>query len=56
MGGGGMTRLRPVAKIESYAVIIRCIWERGATQRDALAELNRRRLWLSQEQKNAAGL
>lgn len=51
-----MTKLRDVTKIESYAVIIRCIWERGQNQKDALAELDRRRLWLSPEQKIAAGL
>lgn len=37
-------------------VIIRCIWTRGADQKAALAELDRRRLWLSPDQKIAAGL
>jgi len=48
--------LTPVREIPSYAVIIRAIHERGDTQREALAELDRRRLWLSPEQKIQAGL
>ncbi len=51
-----MTILTPVREIPSYAVIIRCIHCRGQTQRDALEELDRRRLWLSEEQKIQAGL
>ena len=50
------TRLFPVALIPNYAVIIRCIHERGATQQEALAELNERGLWLNDEQKRQAGL
>lgn len=50
------TLLTPVADIPAYAVIIRCIWERGPVQEAALAELNRRGLWLSAEQRAAAGL
>ena len=42
-------------KLPHYAVIIRCIHERGESQRMALAELNRRGLWLSAEQKIQAG-
>jgi hypothetical protein len=49
-------RLTPVRKIPAYAVIIRAIHERGKTQREALAELDRRGLWLSTEQKISAGL
>ena len=39
-----------------YVVIIRATWERGAAQADALAELKRRGLWLTADQKIAAGL
>ncbi len=42
--------------LPSYAVIIRAIHERGIMQRAALAELNRRGLWLSDAQKMQAGL
>jgi len=49
-------KLDPVQTIESYAVIIRAIHCRGQDQRDALEELDRRRLWLSHEQKISAGL
>lgn len=51
-----MTKLTPVRDIPSYAVIIRCLWERGETQREALDELKRRGLWLDDEQKTQAGL
>jgi len=51
-----MTKLTPVSKIENFAVIIRCIWERGATQAEALEELHARGLWLAKEQRIAAGL
>lgn len=51
-----MTKLTPVDRIPSYAVIIRCCWCRGAEQQAALAELDRRRLWLSPEQRVQAGL
>jgi hypothetical protein len=50
------TKLEPVSAIPAYAVIIRATWERGAVQAEALAELNRRGLWLSDEQKRQAGL
>lgn len=40
----------------SYAVIIRAIHERGESQKQALAELDRRGLWLSPEQRRQAGL
>jgi hypothetical protein len=43
-------------KLPNYTIIIRCIWERGESQQKALAELRRRGLWLSTEQKQAAGL
>jgi hypothetical protein len=49
-------KLTPVREIPAFAVIIRCIWERGATQREALEELDRRRLWLSGDQKRQAGI
>lgn len=51
-----MTRLTPVRSIPDYAVIIRAIHERGRTQEEALAELDRRRLWLTREQREQAGL
>lgn len=40
----------------SYMVIIQAIHERGETQKAMLAELNRRGLWLSDEQRKQAGL
>lgn len=43
-------------KLPSFAIIIRCIHERGPTQVIALNELNRRGLWLSPEQRKQAGL
>lgn len=49
-------KLNPVQNIPAYAVIIRAIWERGASQHEALSELLRRRLWLSAEQKKQAGI
>jgi hypothetical protein len=51
-----MTKPRPVQAIESYAVIIRAIHERGQTQAEALAELTRRGLWLTTDQRRQAGL
>lgn len=50
------TRLKPVADLPAWAVIIRCIHTRGEDQQLALAELDRRRLWLSDEQREQAGL
>lgn len=50
------TKLTPVAEIPSYAVIIRAIHERGAAQREALVELDRRGLWLDAAQREQAGL
>lgn len=41
---------------QAFAVIIRAIHTRGAEQKAALRELNRRGLWLSDEQKVQAGL
>lgn len=46
-----MPKLTPVDRIPAFAVIIRCIYERGDSQREAFAELERRGLWLSAEQK-----
>lgn len=43
-------------KAPSFAVIIRAIHERGASQQAALTELNARGLWLSPEQRQQAGL
>ena len=54
--GGGGTKLTPVAKIPNYAVIIRSIHERGGTQKDALAELDRRGLYLSSDQRVQANI
>lgn len=51
-----MTILTPVRKIPAYAVIIRCIHERGPTQEEALDELQRRRLWLTEEIAQQAGV
>jgi hypothetical protein len=45
-----MTKLKPAREIANFAVIIRCIHERGPVQREALLELNRRGLWLSMDQ------
>jgi len=42
--------------LPDYAVIIRAIHESGTKQVSALAELDRRGLWLSDEQKRQAGL
>jgi hypothetical protein len=50
------TKLTAVRKIPSYAVIIRCIHCRGDEQLEALEELARRRLWLSEEQTQQAGV
>jgi hypothetical protein len=43
-------------KLPDYAVIVRCIYEREKRQLMALAELNRRGLWLSKEQRAQAEL
>jgi hypothetical protein len=43
-------------KLPAYAVIIRCIHERGDSQDAALAELFRRGLWLTKAQEQQAGL
>jgi hypothetical protein len=53
---GKPTKLTPVHKIPAYAVITRATWERGAIQAEALAELDRRGLWLSDDQRKQAGL
>ena len=49
-----MTKLTPVRDLPSYAVIIRCVHERGEAQREALVELHRRGLHLSEEQRASA--
>lgn len=43
-------------KKEDYIVIINAIHERGVRQQEALKELSKRGLWLSDEQKKQAGL
>ena len=43
-------------KLPAYAVIIRALHSRGESQQAALAELNKRGLWLSADQKKIAGL
>ena len=48
-----MTDLR---KLQSYMVILRCIHERGEAQAQALAELARRGLWLTDAQRREAEL
>jgi len=53
---GRAARLTPVREIPAYAVIIRAIHERGRTQKEALAELDRRGLWLTEEQKRQAAM
>lgn len=50
------TKLTPVRGCKSWVVIIRCISCRGQDQKDALAELNRRQLWLTEDQQIEAGL
>lgn len=47
---------RTIEHLPHFAVIIRAMWERGASQQQALAELRRRGLWLTHEQSIAAGL
>lgn len=57
-GHSGRTkaRLTPVREIPAYAVIIRAIHERGRAQKEALAELHRRGLYLSEDQKRQAAM
>jgi hypothetical protein len=43
-------------RLASWCLIIRCIHQRGEDQRNCLAELSRRGLWLTEEQKIQAGL
>lgn len=50
------TKPTPVSEIKAYAVIIRAIHCRGPDQEDALDELARRRLWLSEDQAKQAGV
>ena len=47
---------RDISKFPAFAIIIRAIHERGASQEEALSELARRGLWLSDDQKAQAGL
>lgn len=48
--------LHNVRRIPARCVITRAIWERGRTQAAALRELDRRGLWLSDDQRKQAGL
>lgn len=43
-------------KCPAYIIIIRAIHERGESQRTALRALKARGLWLSDEQKQQAGV
>jgi hypothetical protein len=43
-------------RLKDYALIIRCIHQRGDDQERCLKELGRRGLWLSADQKAQAGL
>jgi hypothetical protein len=53
-------RFRTTADCHSFRerahLIILAIWERGEAQQRALKEIDRRGLWLSEEQKIQAGL
>lgn len=51
-----MPTLTPVRDLPAYAVIIRAVWSTGQDQVDAFNELDRRGLWLSDDQRKAAGL
>jgi hypothetical protein len=50
------TKLVPPGELRAFELITRCIWQRGEDQTACLAELERRGLWLSDEQKQEAGL
>ena len=49
-------RTDAIRRDPSYCIIIRAIHCRGERQTLALAELDRRRLWLTDEQKQEAGV
>lgn len=51
-----MTKLAPVRDLASWQVIIRAVWTTGQDQVDAMNELDRRGLWLSDAQRKQAGL
>jgi hypothetical protein len=51
-----MRRGPDIRELPGYAVIIRAIHERGHTQGAALKELERRGLWLTDAQRQQAGL
>lgn len=51
-----MTRLTDPFYLEDWALIIRCTWQRGEDQERCLKELDRRGLWLSDDQRAQAGL
>ena len=45
-----------LSKQPHFVIIIRAIHERGQSQKDAMAELTQRGLWLSKEHMAQAGL
>lgn len=51
----GHELVRP-ENLKAYQVIIRAIHQRGEDQWNCLAELDRRGLWLTEDQKVQAGL
>lgn len=48
--------LAPFDQLPAFAIIIRAMHTRGEDQQAAFAALERRRLWLSPEQRLTAGL
>lgn len=50
------TKLTPVAKIPTFACIIRATWERGPVHFEAMREIDRRGAWLSDDQLAQAGV
>lgn len=51
-----MSRLTQPNALKDWQLMIRCIHQRGADQEACLAELARRGLWLSAEQRAQADL
>jgi hypothetical protein len=51
-----MVKLTDPEKLPAFALIIRCIHQRGPDQERCLTELGKRGLWLSDTQKKEAGL
>lgn len=52
---GGELLTRP-EHLPAYALIIRCIHQRGEDQANCLAELHKRGLWLTKKQRQQAGI